>query len=443
LSSQILSTSDAAELDQLTSTHRVAAPLVTGAEQLADVNMAYLVSQYPAISHTFILREVLHLRSLGAQISVCSVNDPDRDSAGLTAEERDEVSRTYYLKAHGAVGALAAMLKTLLTRPFGFVAGLGFAFGLAGTDIRKFAYSLFYFIEAMMLGQWMQRKEKQHVHVHFATPASTVAQVAARIFPISYSMTVHGPDEFYDAPGYKLAEKIRDAAFICCIGTYSRSQLMKLSAPHMWDKFEVSPLGVDAEKFAPQSPPESPTFEVICVGRLVPAKGQHILLQAIDHMVSAGRDVRLRVVGNGPDMDSLQADARRRGIEKHVVFEGAVNQDRIRELYSRAHAFALASFAEGIPVVLMEAMAMEIPCVTTFITGHPELIRHGVDGLLVAPSDDEELADALSHLMDNPKRRAALGKAGRLRVQDKYHLQRNAARLGEIFKRRQRTLRQA
>lgn len=404
---------------------------------VAMTRLAYLVSQYPAVSHTFILRELRRLRALGFDISIASINDPDRAITGLTAEEREEAAATYYVKRAGVVGAARAHFAMIGSHPIAYVRGLRAALTLGGADLRKIAFGLFYFVEAVMVGVWMRRLGVAHLHVHFATPASTVAVIARRMFPITLSITVHGPDEFYDAPGYCLPEKIAAAAFICCIGTYARSQLMKLSPYAQWGKFEVSPLGVDPAVFAPRParPPGDP-FEVICVGRLVPAKGQHILVAAIERLVRAGRSVRVRFVGDGPDREALERDVGARGLGAHVVFEGAVNQDRIRSLYLAADAFALASFAEGIPVVLMEAMAMEIPCVSTFITGVPELIRPGIDGLLVPPSDDGALADALAALMDDPGLCRRLGAAGRQRVLDRYDLDRNTQRLAAIFRRR-------
>lgn len=403
------------------------------------LRLAYLVSQYPAVSHTFILREVARLRELGFEITVASINGPDRPPDRLTAAEQSEAAHTYYVKRHGLMGALTAKWATLITHPAGFFRGLKLALRLGGADLKKLLYGLFYFTEALMIGRWMARQGLQHLHVHFATPAATVALIARQIFPITFSMTVHGPDEFYDAPGYYLSQKIAGAAFICCIGYYARSQLMKLSPPDQWDKFEISPLGVDPTLFAPRPfRAEAQPFEVICVGRLTPAKGQAILLDAIARLRTDGRAIRLRLVGDGPDRPILERIATERALGQAVIFEGAVNQDRIRELYAAADAFALASFAEGIPVVLMEAMAMTIPCVTTFITGIPELIRDGQDGLLVAPSDSEGLAAALARLMDNADLRQRLGVAGRARVEDKYHLQRNIERLAAIFRRRLR-----
>lgn len=399
--------------------------------------MAYLVSRYPAVSHTFILREVRHLRALGFEIHVASINSPDRDDTGLTAEERDEKSTTYYVKAHGAAGAGVAHLATLSSRPIAYFRGLLYALGLGGWDLKGLLYGLLYFIEAVMIGRWMKGKSLSHLHVHFATPASNVALIASRVFPITFSITVHGPDEFYDVSQYRLPQKITSASFICCIGAYARSQLMKLSPATEWSKFEISPLGVDSSAFAPRPFREKPEiFELICVGRLTPAKGQHILIAAIARLLEEGRNVRLRLVGDGPDRKSLEKMVDELRLRDHVIFEGAVNQDRIRSLYSQADLFVLASFAEGIPVVLMEAMAMEIPCVTTFITGIPELIRDGVDGVLIQPSDEIELARAIGRLADDALLRRGIGEQGRRRVREKYDLAQNTARLASIFERR-------
>ena len=406
-------------------------------EPQPSIRLAYLVSRYPAVSHTFILREALRLRELGFEIETASINPPDQPLEKLTAAERAETERTYYIKQHGLWGAMAAQWITLTTQPSGFFRGLRFALRLGGTDLKKLAYSVFYFAEALMIGQWMRRRGLTHLHVHFATPAAAVALIARLIFPITFSMTVHGPDEFYDAPGYYLTEKIAAASFICCIGYYARSQLMKLSPPDHWDKFEISPLGVDPALFTPRPFQANPQpFEIICVGRLTPAKGQAILLDAIARLRREGRHLRLRIVGDGPDRAMLERFAAENELGDAAIFTGAVNQDQIRELYAAADVFALASFAEGIPVVLMEAMAMTIPCVTTWITGIPELIRNGEDGLLVAPSDAEGLAAAIARLMDDPELRCRLGEAGRDRVSDKYHLNRNIDRLAAIFRRR-------
>ncbi len=403
----------------------------------ARLRMGYLVSQYPGISHTFILREVLILANYGIDVLPSSINAPDRPDSGLTAEEWQEAARTFYVKRAGASGALSSLLYWLLRAPARTFSTALLALRLGGTDVRKLVYQMLYFVEATLLASWLEREKLPHLHVHFATPASMAGLLACHLAQRTMSMTVHGPDEFYDAPGYRLAEKIAACSFVCCIGSYARSQLMKLSPPSHWDRFEVVPLGVDPSQFAARPfRVNSDPFQILCVGRLVPAKGQHILLRAVTSLAAEGRNVLLRYVGDGPDRASLQAEVARLNLGSVVRFEGSVNQDRIREFYASADVFALASFAEGIPVVLMESMAMEVPCVTTWITGIPELIRDGVDGLLVAASDEAGLADALRRLQDDPELRQKLGKAGRARILEAYNLPVNVERLAVVFRRR-------
>ena len=407
----------------------------------SPLRLGYLVSRYPAISHTFILREISELRARGWEIHTASINSPDRHANELTAVERTEAEQTFYVKRAAWTGAARSQLSLAMRNPARYVRTLWFAVRLARADVRKVVLCSMYFIEAAMIAKWMRERALAHLHVHFATPAATVAMILTRMAPVTISLTVHGPDEFYDVPGYFLSEKIRSARFICAIGSYARSQLMKIAPVSEWGKFEVAPLGVDPKIFVPRAArDQAGPFEVLCVGRLVPAKGQHVLLAAIARLAAGGRKVLLRLVGDGPERKSLEREARRLAIADAVCFEGALNQEQLQRCWTRADAFALASFAEGIPVVLMEAMAMEIPCVATWITGVPELIRNELDGLLVAPADTEGMAAAIARLMDDPQLRERLGKAGRVRVEERYQLNRNVGHLAEIFERRLRSV---
>jgi glycosyltransferase involved in cell wall biosynthesis len=212
---------------------------------------------------------------------------------------------------------------------------------------------------------------------------------------------------------------------------------MKLSPVAHWDKYEICRLGVDPDRFAARpSKPVGEVFELLCVGRLTPAKGQHILLDALVLLIAAGRRLHLTFVGSGPDRGSLEAQTQRLGLSDAVEFAGAVNQDRILDYYARADAFVLPSFAEGLPVVLMEAMAMEVPCVTTHITGVPELIQNGVNGCLTAPSDVEGLARAIKYLLDHPEVSRQIAQSGRAKVLADYNLSDSVERLAEVFARR-------
>jgi colanic acid/amylovoran biosynthesis glycosyltransferase len=400
----------------------------------APIRIAYLVSTYPAISHTFILREIKRLRQSNFDIHVASINSPDWPAQSMTSEEQEETGATFYVKREGIRGAALAHLSLLTRSPTSYFSGLWFALRLAGTDLHRLLFAVFYFFEAVILGRWMESRGLRHLHVHFANAASTVGLIASRTFPIEFSLTVHGPDEFYDVLGFRLAEKIAGASFACCIGQFARSQLMRLSPPREWDKLEVGPLGVDPHLFAPRPFRSSPaTFEILCVGRLVPAKGQHVLIAAIKRLVQSTPNLLLRLVGDGPDRPALERAIATADMGRYVVLEGSVNQDRIRDFYRQADIFVLASFAEGVPVVLMEAMAMEIPCVSTYVAGTPELIRSDIDGILVPPSDERELANAIKRLIDDSALRHRLGTAARRRVMEKYDLDRNVSRLAQIF----------
>lgn len=404
-------------------------------EEFAEpVRMAYLVSTYPAVSHTFILREVRRLRGANFEIHTSSINLPDCSAKGMTLEEQEEAAETFYIKREGIRGAAIAHMSVLRKSPKAYFAGLWFALKLAGTDLQRLTFAVFYFVEAVILGRWMESRGLTHLHVHFANAASTVGLIASRTFPIGFSLTVHGPDEFYDASGLRLAEKIAGASFVCCIGQFARSQLMKLSPPSQWDKLEIGPLGVDPQRFSPRRFRSSPSrFEILCVGRLVPSKGQLVLIAAIERLVKTTPNLRLRLVGDGPERESLERAIAAANLGSYVVLEGSVNQDRIQEFYRQADIFVLASFAEGIPVVLMEAMAMEIPCVSTFVAGIPELIRNETDGILVPPSDDLALATAIKRLIEDSALRHRLGVAARRRVMEKYDLDRSVTHLAEIF----------
>lgn len=397
-------------------------------------DLAYLVSRYPTLSMIFVLREVLALRGLGFRIETASINPPDRPPDQLTSQERDEAGRTYCVKCAGALGAAVAFGKTFLTNFPGLWRGFAFTFCLAGLNLPKLFLNFMYFVEALMVGQWMRRNHQTHLHVHLASQAASVGLFVHRIFNCGYSLTVHGPDEFSDVEGHSLRQKISAANFIVCISSYTRSQLMNLSPYVHWSKFVVVRLGVDVSLFAPPADKKpSEIFEILCVGRLTPAKGQHLLIEAVGRLALQGRPVRLRLVGSGPDEQSLREHATNLRSPDTVVFEGAVNQDRIRSFYQSADVFCLPSFAEGLPVVLMEAMAMQLPCVSTTIAGIPELIRDDIDGLLVPPSDVEALTQALRRLMEDENLRTRLGENGRTRVLEHYDIAANIQKLAEVF----------
>ena len=400
-----------------------------------SIRLAYLVSQYPAINHTFILREISTLRELGFDIEVISIRAPDRPVEKLSSVERKELELTWAVLPQGIPAIVLAQLAVLFSNPAGYLRGLGLAFRLARLDLQALFLNLAYFAEAVVAGRRMKSQGLKHLHTHFS---STVALLLVKIFPVSYSATIHGPEEFDDAVGFHLAPKVAGARFLCTISQYARSQLMRASRPEHWHKIEVSPLGVDPAIFAPRPPRHDPAvFEILSVGRLAPAKGFAILIEAVAQLVKEGRsNIRLRIAGGGLEHAALSQWIAQHGVTQQVFLEGPCSQEKVLQMYRETDLFALASFAEGVPVVLMEAMSMNIPCVATWITGVPELIRHGEDGWLVPPSDPTVLAEAIAYLIDRPELREQLGTSARKRVEERYHLAKNAALLAQIFRRR-------
>lgn len=398
------------------------------------VRAAFLLSQHPAINHALLLREIRQLRALGMDIETISISGADRPVNELTPEERDEQAHTFYVKPLGITGTAPYHLRVFFSRPLRYIGTLLYAIALSHWNVRKAIWLIAYFYEAVVVGGWMESRRLTHVHAQYS---STVALLVRHCFDIHLSMSIHGPDEFIDPAGFWLREKVERSHFVRAISYYGRSQLMKSCDFDHWGKIDVAYMGIDPESFQARAFRPSPApFEMMCVGRLAPVKAQHILIEVVAELRKQGRSVLLHLAGGGPDRASLERVAAQLDVQDSIRFHGWVQQSDLDALYGRVDAFVLASFAEGLPGVLMEAMAMEIPCISTWITGVPELIRDGVDGLLTPPSDPAAMAQAVARLMDDPDLRLRIGKAGRSRIIGMFHLEKNGIVLRDIFERR-------
>lgn len=398
------------------------------------MKLGYLIAQYPAVNHTYILREVLSLRRHGVDISTVSVRRCDRSGEKLSEEELAEAGRTFSVLGAGAVHALVVNLRVFARHPIRYCRGIVYAWTLARGTPRLLLSHTVYFLEAMVAGHYFASRGVRSVHTHFA---STVLLLLSRVFPIRYSMTLHGSGEFVDVVGFHLAEKVKYAHFVVTISHFGRSQVMNASDSAHWHKVIVVPLGVDIHEYAP--PPyhpraPDPPLRLISVGHLSRVKGYPLLIEAVHQLRSRGKNVQLTIVGEGSCRRELEALIAKRGVGDFVRLAGACNHSRIPEYLAGSDAFALSSFLEGVPVVLMEAMAMELPCVATRITGIPEIIDDGIDGLLVPPGSADHLAEAIGRLADDAALARRLGVAGRVKVHAKYELHRNTERLCEEFR---------
>jgi colanic acid/amylovoran biosynthesis glycosyltransferase len=402
--------------------------------------IAYLLSMYPGISHTFFLKEVLGLRERGLAVEAASINPTDRARRHLPETEAAEADSTYYVKA-GLVSLAFKVFAVALRHPGVAIRGLAAALSLGGWDLKSRVFALFYLAEALLVGAWMRRRALPHLHVHFGGPVATVGLLTAKAWKIPWSLTLHGPDEFFDQDFFYLRQKIESAGFIVCISDFCRCQVLRIE-PELPDSHtEVVRLGVDCVALKPNPPggandAQVPVFRLVCTGRIVAAKGHRILLEALVPLVSAGVNLSCTLVGDGPERPFLESLAARLGIAGQVRFLGALAHQQTLAQVAQADVFVLASFAEGLPVALMEAMALGVPCVTTTIAAIPELIQDGVNGLLVAPANPQALSAALARLAADPDLRHRLGVEARRTVETRYNLARNLDLLAETWKRR-------
>jgi glycosyltransferase involved in cell wall biosynthesis len=405
------------------------------------VRIAYLTGRYPEVSHTFIMREVGALRRLGVDVRTFSLWRTS-DAQLVSEADRVEHERTYHVLPLRACHVLAAVSRALLTRPRRLASTVIRALRLARPGARGLAMGALWSLEAAIIWDRCCRVGVRHLHAHLNGSAPSVALLAAHLGndpgerrAWTWSLTVHGPAEFYDVAGEALEAKVRDADVVVAISDFARSQLMALVDHSCWEKIRVVHCGVDPRAFAPVSPGERRhgPLRILNVSRLAPTKGNAVLLEAIADLARRGVDVAATVVGDGVERDRLERLAARLGVGERVTFAGAVGQDVIRQYYLDADVFCLPSFAEGVPIVLMEAMAMQLPVVATRVMGVGELVEDRVNGLLLPPGRSDLLADAVASLAADADLRQRLGQSGRQKVLADFALDASAEQLERIF----------
>jgi colanic acid/amylovoran biosynthesis glycosyltransferase len=401
-----------------------------------SLRTGYLLSRYPAISHTFFMKEVLGLRERGLRIETASINPPDRAMDKLPPIEADEARRTFYVKSGGMAGMAMRAMAVAVRHPVVTIRGFIEAVRLGGWDLLSRIYLIFYLAEALLVGDWLRKNQLPHLHVHFGGPVATVGMLTSIAWRVPWSITIHGPDEFFDQEAFFLRQKIESASFVICISDFCRSQILRI-APALPDgRLEVVRLGVDCRALQPadrDEPDGNRPVRLVCTGRMVAAKGHRILLEALGRLGELGIEFSCVLIGDGPERKSLEALSGRLGLGSTVEFLGAMAHQPTLEQVARADIFVLASFAEGLPVALMEAMAMGVPCVSTTIAAIPELITDGQNGLLVAPANVEALSEALVRLAGDAPLRHQLGGVARATVESNYNLAHNLDLLANII----------
>jgi len=394
--------------------------------------VAYLVNQYPQPSHSFIRREIRALEEQGYDVERFTVRTYD----GKLVDEQDraERNRTTSILDVGAVRIASAVVKEFIGGPRAFLRTLKLADRLGKRSDRGWLRHLIYFAEACVLRRLLEERGIEHVHAHFGTNSTSVAMLCRELGGPRYSFTVHGPEEFDKPEFLHLGEKIERSAFVVAISEYGRSQLYRQCSYEHWQKIEVVRCGVDAQFHDVEPTPPSAEPHLVCIARLHEQKGLPMLVDAAARLKAEGLDFRIDVIGDGPLRGELEAKIATLGLENHVRLVGWKSSVEVREALIRSRAMVLPSFAEGLPVVIMEALALHRPVVTTYVAGIPELVEDGIDGWLVPAGAIEPLVRAMREaLQASVGELGLMGAEGARRVALRHRATTEAARLADLF----------
>lgn len=402
------------------------------------MKVAYLVNTYPRPSHTFIRREIAALERAGWQITrfaMRSVRAELVDPADLAEDDR-----TTHLLARGLLRAALGGLSLALRRPGPALRALSLALASgaqgsggaagAGGRLRNIAY----WLEAAEVARRCRQGGIRHIHAHFGTNPATVAMLAAEIGGLGFSFTVHGPEEF-DAPhAHGLGRKIARAAFVVAISSFGRAQLFRWADPADWPRIHVIRCGIEPWRFPAPAPPAVGPPHLVAIGRLSEQKGLGLLIEAMALAAPRIPGISLAILGEGPFRATIEADIARAGLGAQIRLAGWQDEAGVHAELARAHALILPSFAEGLPMVIMEAFAAGRPAIATAIAGVPELVGPET-GWLVPAGDAEALAEAITALAATPHEALArMGRAAREAVMARHDIDAEAARLAALFR---------
>jgi colanic acid/amylovoran biosynthesis glycosyltransferase len=391
------------------------------------MRIAYLVSQYPAASHTFIRREVLNLRARGLEVETFSVRHPTA-LAKLAAVDQREARSTWYLLPAEPGRLVRSHVRALSRRPGAYASTLRRALGHRPPGLKGLVWSAFHFVESIDLAAELERRCVDHLHNHFANSGANVGYLAAHYLDLEWSFTLHGSSEFDYPAGLLLREKLEAARFVACVTHFGRAQAMRMVDPRHWHKFHIVRAGIEPPTRAhgtvqngarPLGRPR-----IVCVARLAAEKGHIGLLRAFADLIH-GQDAELELLGDGPEARRIEDAIEELGLQQHVRMRGQVPEEVALAAMANATVVVLASFMEGLPVVLMEALALGVPVIAPCVAGIPELVEHGVSGLTFAPGDWASLARMLRAVIQDPALAQRLAFEGRRRVEAEYFVERS------------------
>jgi len=396
------------------------------------MRLGYFINQYPAVSHSFIRREILALERLGWKVSRFAIR-PDRSDIVDEADKSEALLTKFIIKTSVLAFALV-LTRQLLFNPIRFFKTLFFAIAFNFRTENNLKKTIICFFEACVLTEWTKKQKIKHIHAHFGTNSSTIVMFTKSLAGITFSFTVHGPEEF-DKPGeIGLGDKIKASLFVVAISSYGRSQLSRWADFADWGKIHIVHCGLDNDflNYQPLTIPSEP--RLVCVGRLCEQKAQMLLLKAVSILVSENIALKLVLVGDGPMRGEIEKYITDHQLADHVELTGSLSGEQVREQISLAKTFVMPSFAEGLPVVIMEAFALGRPVITTYVAGIPELVKNDINGWLVPAGSVNDLVEAMrSALIASPDELAEMGRRGRNSVLEQHSITIEAKKLSELF----------
>ncbi len=404
------------------------------------MRISYFTSSYPRATDTFIQREVVGLREAGHEVFTSALRRPEgaNNVSDLIRSERENTA--YFLPAK-VLALISLNITTLFKTPATYFKTLCLAFKTRKPGIKGTLYQFFYFQEALLLSNYLIKNRIQHIHNHFGDSSGSVTMLASQLSGVGYSITFHGPHIFFEPTLLALREKVRFAKFIVCISNYCRSQMMLFSDAEDWHKLYIVHCGVDVAAYSTGEPLAkilvNDAFKLLYVGRLAAEKGVPVLLNSLIALKNEGHNFHLTLLGDGPERADLEHKVKQHGLQEHVHFGGFASQETVRTTLQNSEVFILPSFAEGVPVSLMEAMACGVPVIGTNVGGVTELIQHGVSGLVVSPSDEVSLKQAIVSYMENEQLRERVKREARQTIEAQFNLNLEIAKLGKLIEKYQ------
>ncbi|HKP17782.1 MAG TPA: glycosyltransferase [Gaiellaceae bacterium] len=395
------------------------------------LRIAYLTTVYPSPSHAFIAREVAALRARGMEIETFAIRRGTRDDV-LSAGDAEAARTTTTLRPVSPPRLLAENASLLAAHRSRYPRSLAGALSL-GRGARGRLWQSFYFSEAVLLARHCARVGAGHIHAHFGYPPGDVAMLAARLLGLPWSLTLHGTDvNFGDRR--LLAAKVREATFVVCVGEFARDRVLPFVDPAERDKVHLVRCGLEGAWFEDGPPaPARERARLLSVARFEPPKDPALIVEAVAELRRRGRDLDLVLVGDGPLRAQVEGRIRELGLTGSVTLAGGVGHEQLQSYYRSADVFCLSSSSEGVPVVLMEAMASRVPVVAPRLDGVRELVDDERSGLLFRPGDAVSLASSLERLVSEPELGRRLAQAGRARVETEFRIERSAAELERLF----------